>query len=209
MIYRFKIWFEDLEDIIRLIDVKPGNTFLEFHHTIQESIGFDKKEPSSFYLSDDKWRKKLEIVLDDMGMEEEDHAEPKLLMKDCKLKDFINDPHQRFIYVTDFIAMWTLNIELLLIADEEKGKSYPLLYRSEGKAPKQREADNRFKLVDDNEFEELAAKILATKGAADLTAEINGEVEEEEEDEEKDEFGFDEFGEDESNLDGFHEETPM
>lgn len=211
MIYRFKVWFEDVEDVTCWIDVKPSHTFLEFHNIIQESIGFDKKEFASFYISDDKWRKLMEISLEDMHMGEDDqNADPVMLMKDSRLRDFINDPHQRFVYITDFVANWTLFCELQAIADEQPKKEYPLIYRSEGKAPRQRE-DSKFKLLDDNEFDALAAKILAAKGAANIMEGAEEELlaAEDTDDEEKDEFGFDELEggtDDDFNLDnGFSE----
>src|SRR5689334_13576236 len=116
MVYRFKIWFEDIEDVVRWIDIKPGHSFLDFHNVMQEAIGFDKKEFSSFYVSDDRWRKMFEINLEDMHGDEEhadnDNLTPTALMKDARLRDYVNDPHQRFVYVTDFVANWTLLCEL-------------------------------------------------------------------------------------------------
>jgi hypothetical protein len=212
MVYRFKIWFEEIEDVVRLIDIKPANTFLDFHNIIQESIGFDKKEVSSFYVSDDRWRRLFEITLEDMGQgNEEETTNPAVLMKDARLRNYVNDPHQRFIYVTDFVANWTLLCELLTITDEAPKKEYPLIYRSDGKAPRQRE-DSKFKMLDDNEFDALAAKILAAKSARQI---MDGAEEEllavddvEDETEEKDSLGFDEFGSSEEDLEsGFSEVT--
>lgn len=214
MIYRFKIWFEDIEDVVRWIDIKPSHNFLDFHNIIQDAIGFDKKEFASFYISDDKWRKLLEISLEDMNMGDEgEGTHVGVLMKDSRLRDFINDPHQRFVYVTDFVANWTLMCEMQAIADEQPKKEYPLVYRSEGKAPRQRE-DSKFKLLDENEFDALAAKILAAKGVKNIMEGAEEELiaavddEDSDEDESKDEFGFDEFssGDADVNLDdGFTE----
>ncbi|MCC7297993.1 MAG: hypothetical protein IT244_06630 [Bacteroidia bacterium] len=215
MIYRFKIWFEDMEDIVRWIDFKPSHNFLDFHNAIQDAIGFDKKEFASFYISDDKWRKLMEISLEDMSMgENDDNSDPSVLMKDSRLRDYINDPHQRFIYVTDFVANWTLLCEMQGVFDDQPKKEYPLLYRSEGKAPRQRE-DSKFKLLDENEFDALAAKILAAKGGKNIMEgaeeELVAGVVEDDDEEEKDEFGFDELSEgtddDFATGDGFSELT--
>lgn len=215
MIYRFKIWFEDIEDIVRIIDIKPSHTFLDFHNTIQESIGFDKKEFSSFYVSDDKWRKLMAINLEDMNMgeDEDENDDLSVLMKDSKIRDFVNDPHQHFIYITDFVANWTLLCELQTITDESPRSVYPLVFRSEGKAPRQRE-DSKFKLLDENEFDALAAKILAAKGAKDIMEGAEEELldaDDSDDDEDKDEFGFDELNDntddDFSTGDGFSELT--
>jgi hypothetical protein len=211
MVYRFKIWFENQEDIIRWIDAKPSTTFIDFHNAIQDAIGFDKKELASFYVSDAKWKRLFEIMLEDMSDNEGSEDEiPVILMQNAKLREYVNDPHQRFIYVSDYLANWTLNIELLSIADSDPKLTYPNLFKSEGKAPRQRE-DSKFKLLDDNEFDALAAKILATKGIKnELTAELSElEVDEDDsEDEDEDELGFKSYGDstDEMDMDGFVED---
>jgi len=211
MVYRFKIWFENQEDIIRWIDAKPSTTFFDFHNAIQDAIGFDKKELASFYVSDAKWKRLFEIMLEDMSdIEGSEDEIPVILMQNAKLREYVNDPHQRFIYVSDYLANWTLNIELLSIADSDPKLTYPNLFKSEGKAPRQRE-DSKFKLLDDNEFDALAAKILATKGIKnELTAELSElEVDEDDsEDEDEDELGFKSYGDstDEMDMDGFVED---
>lgn len=152
MIYRFKVWFEEDEDINRTIDIMPGSTFLDFHHIVMDSIGFKKDIPSSFFSSDDNWRKGKEISLKD---------EHKLMMCNARLKEFVNDPHQKFILITDFNEQWTLCIELQSIQNDVKGISYPFVFRTVGKAPKQNEGVGRFKIVDENEFDEMANKLVS------------------------------------------------
>lgn len=196
MVYRFKIWFEHMDDVIRWIDIKPSQTFFDFHEAIQDAIGFDKKELASFYVSDSKWKRLFEIMLEDMtdGNEQDEDALPVVLMKSAHLRDYVNDPHQRFVYVTDYLANWTLNVELLSIEESSSSMSYPCVFRSEGKAPRQRE-DSKFKMLDDSEFDAIAAKILANKGIKnELTDEFN-QFGTNEEDIESDD---DEVGEDDS-----------
>lgn len=211
MVYRFKVWFEEIEDVIRWIDIKPSHTFFDFHNIIQEAIGFDKKELASFYVSDDRWRKLFEITLEDMHGADSEEA-VSVIMKDARLRDYVNDPHQRFVYVTDFVANWTLLCELQAISDEAPKKEYPLVFRTEGKAPRQRE-DSKFKMLDDNEFDALAAKILAAKSGKNIMEGAEEELvadagDDEEDEEEKDEFGFDEFSSGEDDLsNGFTEVT--
>ena len=62
-IYRFRVTYEDHEDVYRDIEIKSIQTFEDLHHAIQEAIGFDKSKPASFYMSDDYWRKDQEITL--------------------------------------------------------------------------------------------------------------------------------------------------
>ncbi|MBX2986132.1 MAG: hypothetical protein KF882_09230 [Bacteroidia bacterium] len=203
MIYRFKIWFEDDDEIIRWIDMKPTHTFKDFHATILNAIEFKDKEPASFFLSNDKWAKGLEITLEDMGFDESDS--PKNLMKDSLLKSHINDPHQKFIYINDFMQMWTLMIELQnIIAEDAKGITYPHLYKSVGKAPKQETGVVDFPLIDGMEFDNLAEQLIKEKGKhrtdADFSEDLSFDDEDDDDDfddedeEDKDEFGP-EYGE--------------
>lgn len=181
MIYRFKVWFEEEEDIYRIIDIQPSATFLEFHHAVLDSISFKKDIPSSFWCSDDNWRKGKEISLNEIG---------KIQMKDTKLKEHVNDPHQKFIMITDFNEMWTLHIELQSIQNDVVGISYPFVFRSVGKAPKQNEGVGRFKTVDETEFDEIANKLVSKHAPmVDEDFDEEGFGEEGEEEEEENEFG--------------------
>lgn len=187
-VYRFKVTFEDYDDIYRVIEIKSSQTFFDFHKAILEAIGFDNKQLASFFMSNDSWKKGQEITLEDMTADEEDPALRVPTMKKSVLQDYIDDPHQKMIYVYDYLEMWTLLIELIGIEMKEKpGQKYPVCTKSVGPAPKQYDKIQRFGLVDDDEFEEI------TKNYLDKSDEIPGEIS----DDEADEFGLfeDEQGE--------------
>lgn len=192
MIYRFKVWFEEEEDIYRVIDINPSSNFLSFHHIIADSIGFKKDIPTSFFTSDDNWRKGKEISLNEPG---------KTSMESAKLKDYVNDPHQKFMYITDFNEMWTMCAELQSIQNDVKGIVYPCIFKTVGKAPKQNEGVGRFKTLDENEFDEIANKLVSKHAPMideDFDEEGFGE-EGEDGDEDADEFG-ETFGSGEEEL---------
>ena len=163
-LYRFKVIFEDYDEVIRVIDIKSTHTFFDLHIAIQDSIGFDKSQLASFYLSDDQWKKGYEITIENMHTTEDMADEnyiPTPVMKESRLCDFINDPHQKFVYVFDFLNMWTLYVELTDIVLSENPKlNYPACIKTVGLAPKQY-IDKKFTLVDDDEFEELTETFLA------------------------------------------------
>lgn len=187
-VYKFKITFEDYDDIHRVIEIKSTQTFLDLHKAILDSIGFDQKQLASFYMSTDSWKKGQEITLEDMSEDDDDPSKKIPVMAKSKLADYINDPHQKIIYVYDFLEIWTLFIELTGIEMKEKaGQKYPVCSKSVGLAPKQYDKVQRFGLVDDNEFDEI------TKNYLDKSEEIPGEIS----DDEADEFGLfdDEQGE--------------
>lgn len=199
-VYKFKVSFEDYEDTYRVIEIKSTQTFFEFHKAILDAIGFDQKQMASFYMSNDTWKKEQEITLEDMSDDSDEDSIPIPTMKDSRLSMFINDPHQKIVYVYDFMAMWTILIELVGIDMKEKpGVKYPLLSKSVGLAPKQYDKVQRFGIVDDNEFDEI------TKNYLDKSDEMPGEIS----DDEADEHGlFDdgEDGDDNNAVGGFDDE---
>jgi hypothetical protein len=145
-IYKFRILLEDNDQFFREIDVKANQTFEDLHTVLIDSAGFTNEEMASFYICDSKWNKLQEISLCEMmAPEEEDidddepepskkQAKPILCMKDSRLKDVIIDPHQRIIYVYDFLKMHTFYIELFKILAADPGKKYPLVVKSTGRA---------------------------------------------------------------------------
>ena len=140
-VYRFKVKFEDYDDVFRVIELRSTHTFKEFHEAIQQAIGFDNSKPASFYMSDDFWRKGTEITLKDTSASDDDFdpkRKPKRLMQKSKMAEFIEDPHQKMLYLFDFDAQWNFNIELIkIIVDEDVTANYPRCVNSGGVAPKQ------------------------------------------------------------------------
>lgn len=132
-IYRFKVSFEDYDDVIREIDIRSTQTFEDLHHAIHRTTGYNPEKSSSFYVSNDHWIKAEEIAYlpnqrkTDAGV---------ALMTGTKLYKFIDDPHQKFYYTYNFERPYDFHVELIKILDEEKGKEYPMLVRSSGEAPK-------------------------------------------------------------------------
>lgn len=184
-VYKFKVTFEEFDDVYRVIEIKSTQTFEDLHKAILDSIKFDQKQLASFYMSTDTWKKGQEITLEDMSENDEN---PTPVMSKSKLSEYIIDPHQKILYVYDFIEIWTFYIELVGIEIKEKaGVKYPVCSKTVGLAPKQYDKVQKFGLVDDNEFDEI------TKNYLDKTEEIPGEIS----DDEADEFGLydDEQGE--------------
>ena len=152
-IYRFKVKFEDHEEVFRVIEIRSTHTFKDFHDAIQQAVGFDNSKLASFYMSDDFWRKGTEITLKDETDEELDaKRKPKRLMRKSKMAEFIEDPHQKMIYVSDFDAQWGFTIELIkIIVDEDVLASYPRCINSAGIAPKQYKPTTLPPVVEDDD----------------------------------------------------------
>ena len=130
-VYRFRVSFEDDEDVFRDIDIKSTQTFEDLHNIILVSINFENTKDASFFLSDDLWRKGEEIVLNKEAKKE------KRIMSKSKISEFIEDPHQKFLYLFDYAEKWSFYVELIKILEEEEKISYPKCIKSTGIAPKQ------------------------------------------------------------------------
>ncbi len=137
--YKFRVYFDDVEDFVRDIEILSTDNFQSFHNVLYEAIGLKGNELSSFFICDKKWNKQKEITLIDMGDEavtaepeygEEDDFStksdiPKTVMQNSLLKDFISDPHQQIIYEYDFLKPKVFYIELLKVQPEQTGVQYP------------------------------------------------------------------------------------
>ncbi len=134
-VYRFRVNFEDYDDIVREIDVKSNQTFLDLHHAIHKSTGYNPDYPSSFYISNDQWTKGEEITF----MPNQRKIDRGIaLMEKVKLSSFIDDPHQKFYYTFNFDRPFDFHVELMkIILDESPKAEYPQVVRSVGEAPKQ------------------------------------------------------------------------
>ncbi|HEX8377932.1 MAG TPA: hypothetical protein VF602_08935 [Pedobacter sp.] len=132
-IYRFKVSFEDYDDVMREIDIKSTQTFEDLHHAIHRTTGYNPEKSSSFYVSNDHWIKAEEIAY---LPNERKKAAGVALITGTKLYKFIDDPHQKFYYTYNFERPYDFHVELIKILDEEAGKEYPTLVRSNGEAPR-------------------------------------------------------------------------
>lgn len=134
-IYRFHVEIEDYEGISREIDVKSTQTFEELHYAILRAYNFDVKHPASFFYSDDLWHMEDEIAFKDMQYSVINNPMP---MNKTRISDYIDDPHQRFLYVYQSDEGWAFLVELYSIdTGNGDGGTYPRMVKSAGEAPKQ------------------------------------------------------------------------
>ena len=147
LIYKFKVNFEDQDDFLREIELRADHTFEDFHQAILGNLGLDPGMLASFYLCDHRFRKQKEIQLVETSaierkkhIEDDDHIDNQqkpLLMRDSELKDFIDDPHQRLLFLYDYLNRWTFYIELVKIMPEDKSITYPRFSRTAGPVPRE------------------------------------------------------------------------
>lgn len=58
-------------------------------------------------------------------------------MSTVKVGKYVEQPHQRFVYVFDPDVQWTFLIEMIKIAEESAKITYPSIIKSQGNSPKQ------------------------------------------------------------------------
>lgn len=133
--YRFRVSFEEHEDVFRDIEIKSNQTFEDLHFAIQSAISFDAKKPASFFISNDNWIKGQEISMEERTDRE---GNATTLMSESVIRNFIADPHQKIYYQSDYEANWYFHIELIkILPSEDPGRTYPTCIKSHGDAPKQ------------------------------------------------------------------------
>jgi hypothetical protein len=208
-LYRFRITFEDYDDVTREIDVKSNQTFEDLHRAIHQSTGYSPEFSSSFYISNDQWIKGEEITY----LPNQKRIDRRVsLMDKVKLLSFIDDPHQKFYYTFNFDRPFDFHVELMkIILDETPGVIYPAVIKSVGEAPKQfgnapivsPEVEDDLDFLNELEFSEEDAEDFSEVGE---TVDDREEVKkvDDEEAEEEDEFG-NEFSDDE----GFEDEGKL
>jgi hypothetical protein len=209
-IYKFRITFEDFDDVVREIDIKSNQTFEDLHKAIHRSTGYNAEKSSSFYVSTDNWLKGDEIAY----LPSERKKDRVVLMENSKLSGFIEDPHQKFYYIYNFDRPYDFHVELVkIILDADPNIEYPFLAKSSGEAPKIFESSNAA-------IADPGAAVGAVAGEFDFLNEMNfvpedtdeleamGEmgINEEERDEE-DESESDEFGDEFSDSDNFEDDS--
>ena len=101
------------------------------------------------------------------------------VMKESRLKDFIDDPHQRMIYEYDFINLKTFYIELIKVSPAQKNIIYPICTRSAGQLElkKKKSIPENGADTEDINLEELSIENIFDEGNSDeIQSNINLEL---------------------------------
>jgi hypothetical protein len=162
------------EEVFRDVLISDASDFESFYHAIMKSFNFQGDQMASFYVSNEAWDKGHEINLMDMSYDDDSIDSPASVMKNAIIKDFLEEPDQRFILVYDFMKMWIFLIELIGYDRNEPESPEMLLAIGHSPSEASREA------LDEDLLHE--SESLST-------------------DDEEDDFGFDEFDDDYSDDD--------
>jgi len=168
MIYTFKIVSQESQNFLLEVALDNKQSFFDFHSIIQKSVGFESHQLASFFVSDKRWRKLVEISMLDLGI----NGAAYFIMQKTKLSDLLHTAGQQLIYTFDFLNDRSFLIELTGII-MEKNLNEPLVTLKLGEAPVQVLGDE----VNPQEQPELQQEeVYMDFGELDDYTEIFGEM---------------------------------
>jgi hypothetical protein len=132
MIFKFQIVSQESHNFLLEVALDENHSFFDFHTIIQKSVGFESHQLASFFVSDKRWKKLVEISMLDLGM----NGAAYFIMQKTKLKDLIGSNGQQLIYTFDFMNDRSFLIELIGTT-MEKNLNEPFVTLKQGDAPVQ------------------------------------------------------------------------
>ena len=152
MILLFRIISNEDQEFYRDLVIDGSDTFLDFHHVLQENLGFDPTQLASFFITNEEWEKQNEITLIDMMQEP---GAETLTMENVIMEQYFDDVNQRMIYVFDFFSERAFFMELIEYSDQESPRKTPFIAQSVGDPPQQLALDMLMdELTDDGEADD-------------------------------------------------------
>ena len=145
--FRILLDSKNNEETFRDILIDDSDNFESFYKAILNAFNFSGEEMASFYVSNNQWDKGHEISLIDFYNNEEPHVYCST-MSNTLVKDFINEPDQKFIFIYDFLNMWIFLIELIAYESNESNK--PSIVLSVGESPNEKDNSNLDSLIFEN-----------------------------------------------------------
>ena len=170
MVYTFKITSQESKNFVLEVKIDGHQSFFDLHSVIQMNCGFEPYQVASFFLTDGKGFKTMEISLMDAGF----NGGAYYLMQKTKLADLIKIKDQKLSYTFDFLDDRSFFIELTGIDMGTKLKD-PLVTINKGDAPAQVLTDK----IEKNATEKLQEEeeVFMDFGILDDYNELFGEME--------------------------------
>jgi hypothetical protein len=174
MIYTFKITSPEVKNFVLEMEIDHEQTYLEFHNTIQETIGYDNSQMASFYQVGADDERGLEIALFEMNTEDEDNLNV-VPMDVSMIREFVSSERPELIYVFDFFSDRFFDVKLIGKGITNAKTKYPKCTLSKGDAPVQIKLDAEdFEGLGFGEFEKQPKEpMTADDYLADFDDEFN------------------------------------
>ncbi len=128
-VIRFEIQVDELDNVLREIEIKPSHTFKDLSDAILEAFGIKATRGASFFTSNNKWQKLNEITLG-----KDSRFEKPVNGLKTSIEKVLKD-NSRFVYFSEDAPQFTF----IMAADEKESKTdpkkLPRVVRSEGILP--------------------------------------------------------------------------
>lgn len=132
-VLRFRVYWEDDDQIYRDIELIGGQSFQDFNQIIISAYEFKDGKSAMFFESNDRWQRGRALSSEVLVNKKD---APALSMVKTPVSALVATPTQKFVYEYDPVKQWTFLVELIGIDKEESSKkNYPLCIRKEGIAP--------------------------------------------------------------------------
>ena len=93
---RFRVYWEEDDQVYRDIEIQSGQSFLDLHQAINKAYEFDGKHSASFFESNDRWHRGREINSEVLVNKKD---APALSMTKTPVSALVAKPDQKFVYV--------------------------------------------------------------------------------------------------------------
>jgi len=146
MVFVFELTSNESSEFKRIIHINSVDTFEEFHQIIQDTSCFDQTQLASFFITDEKGKRQVELTMHDSAK----NSTKVLNMRKIQLDAFISEIRHKLVYVFDFFNERFFYVELkekLMKTDLKE----PFVAYEKGIAP------NQF-LIDDLEGPEVLTR---------------------------------------------------
>ena len=132
---RFRVYWEEDDQVYRDVELRTGQSFLELHQVILQAYEFDSKHTASFFDSNERWQRGTELNSEVLVNKK---GAPALSMMKTPVSALIVKPDHKFVYEYDPAKKWTFMVELIgVVPDENPRATYPNVFRKEGVGPAQ------------------------------------------------------------------------
>ena len=133
MVFKFRMLSDENDNFARDYEVLYDMNLQEFHEFIRDSLGY-RDGMVSFFTADERWEKKQEFTLVDMG---DDSENAPRLMSDVTLGQILHHNRDRLIYLFDMFGDRAYYLELTGTAEARNTKLYPREVFARGEVPDQ------------------------------------------------------------------------
>ncbi len=127
-IYTIGVYVDELEDVVREIEIKGSQTFNDLHIAIANSFKLNLKMQASFFVSNSRWQKLNEITLGHSSV-----FENAINGQKDTISSVLPEKTKHLVYFNEDASDYSIFVLLEKVTDKEvQGKNYPAMVTAKG-----------------------------------------------------------------------------